>query len=541
MRRPHYATFVTESGGQYLFDGPTGAVIPTNELLTEAVELYATHSLEEVRERLKRRYAQDEIDGILDFVSRWDEHLLGFYSREERGRASDLVPPPRSIGHGARESREPPEAPDLQDLRLRAGMPAQLILHVTENCPVRCKYCIFSETYDYTRNRTSVRMSLPVATQAVSYFFDLLAAIGRRIPGKTASISFYGGEPLLEIALITQVVEYARAHAPVPVSFGVVSSFTVLTDETMDFLVSNHVKVAVSLDGHKVDHDRNRPFPDGRGTFDAVYGNIKRFQSRHPTYRNIYILAAYDCRTDLERNIAFFEENDLPPIQFVSPVRGENTDYWDATSEEERSRFQEQLRRTARTYVDLRKQGKRVPQYLAEMYDPFVGEVLLRTRPGDSSTVFPRHTSQCIPGMKFQVRPDGTLDMCERINATFPIGDLATGFDDGAIRDIMDAYRSAVAVPGDCSRCVFDRNCSLCFATCCGDGAFLRRDGWCDSFRAKYLSNLAGTYSILEANPSAFDFFYEWSEDMDRRKSLLYRCNRSQVAPLALAHTIGPG
>jgi len=529
LKSPHYTTFATESGGQYVFDGPTGAVIPTNALLAEAVQLYATHSLEEVRERLSGRYEQDEIDGALDFVARWDEHFQGFYLREE-----GACP----VATGRRAERR--EGASSRDPRLRAGMPAQMILHVTENCPVRCSYCIFSETYDHTRNLSAVRMSLPVAIKAVDYFFDLLRPISRRIPGKTASVSFYGGEPLLEVALMKQVVAHARAHSPVPVSFGVVSSFTVLKDETIDFLVSHNIKVMVSLDGHKEDHDRNRKFPDGHGTFDAVYKNIKRFQSRHPAYRGVYILAAYDCKTDLERNITFFEENDLPPIHFVSPVRGENTSYWDGFSSEDRRRFQEQLRRTAARYVELKKQGKEVPEYLAALYDPFAGEVLLRTRPGDSSSIFPPHTSQCIPGMKFQVRPDGTLDMCERINSTFPIGDLAAGFDDGAIRDIMDAYDSAVAVGSDCSRCVFNRNCSLCFATCCKDGAFHRSDGWCDSFRRKYASNLSGTYSILEANPSAFDFFYDWPEDMDRRKSFLYRCNRSQVAPLGLTHTIGP-
>lgn len=526
-----------------MFDGPTGAVIPTNELVAEAINLYSTHSLEEVRERLNGRYGHDEVDGVLDFVTRWDNEFQGFYRREEStGRSctgsccGSATPSPRDDVNQNRGNNG--NGSDLKDLRLRSGMPAQMYLHVTENCTVRCKYCIFSETYEYTRNRTSVRMSHPVAIKAVDYFFDLLRPISKKIPGKTASICFYGGEPLLETALIKLVVGYARSLAPVPVSFGVVSSFTVLTDETIDFLVSNNVKVLVSLDGHKEDHDRNRKFPNGTGTFDVAYKNIKRFQNRHPTYQNLFILSAYDCKTDLERNITFFEENDLPPILFVSPVRGENTDYWGNFSADDRTRFQEALQRTATRYIHLRKEGRRVPEYLAGLYDLFPAEVLLRTRPGDDSSVFPSYTSQCIPGMKIQVRPDGTLDMCERTNSTFPIGDLATGFDDDAIRDIMSSYNSTVAVGSDCSRCVFNRNCSLCFATCCKEGSFQRQDNWCDSFRQKYLNNLIGTYSILETNPSAFDFFY--TEDMDRKKGLLYRCNRSQVAPLKLTHSIGP-
>lgn len=552
LKMPHYTMFATESGGQYMFDGPTGAVIPTNKLLAEAVELYTTKSIEEVRECLKERYEHDEVDGVLDFVTRWDDSFRGFYRRNESDHSLISISKLRHtrVQNGAdhdeksnikNHARGAAVEYDTVTGRLHsAGMPAQMILHVTENCPVRCTYCIFSETYEYTRNLTSVKMSLEVAIQAVNYFFDLLRPISRKIPGKTASVSFYGGEPLLEMCLIKQVVEYARKHSPVPISFGVVSSFTVLTDDMMDFLVSNNVKVCISLDGHKEDHDRNRPLPNGKGTFDLVYENTKRFQNRHPTYKNLLILCAYDCKTDLERNITFFEENDLPPILFVSPVRGENTEYWDRFSEEDRNRFQESLRRTAVKYIELRKQGRKVPEYLAALYDVFAGEVLLRIRPGDNPNIFPPHTSQCIPGMKFSVRPNGTLDMCERINPNFPIGDLATGLNDSAIENVISSYSSTVAVNSDCSQCVFNRNCSLCFATCSKERSFERQDDWCDSFRQKYLGNLVGTYSILESNPSAFDFFYTWTQDMDKKKSLLYRCNRTQVAPLKLTHTIQP-
>lgn len=564
MRKlPHYSTFETETGGQYVFDGPTGAVIPTNDLIAEAVRLYATQPLEEVRAQLKQKFDHDEVDGALDFVARWEANFQGFYRREEndvaiapanevRAKESDrsLISLSKLRDAASQKKVDPSEsraraavAEDAVVTRQlhEAGMPAQMILHVTENCPVRCTYCIFSETYEYTRNLTTTSMPLEVAIDAVNYFFEMLKPIAKKIPGKTASISFYGGEPVLEMKLIKKVVEHAKKNSPVPISFGIVSSFTVMTEDTMDFFVAHNFKVCISLDGNKEDHDRNRPLPGGKGTFDLAYSNTKRFQARHPTFKNLHLLCAYDCKTDLERNVEFFEEHpDLPPILFVSPVRGENTDYWDQFTEEDRERFQASLRRTALKYIDLRKRGERVPEYLALLYDQFAGEILLRTRPGDNPDIFPEHTSQCVPGMKFSVRPNGTLDMCERINPNFAIGDLATGFNDNAIQKIMKSYDDTVAIHSDCSQCVFNRNCSLCFATCSKENAFERQEGWCEDFRKKYLGNLSGTYSILEANPAAFDFFYSWTQDLDRKKSLLYRCNRTQVAPLNMTHTIQP-
>ena len=49
-----YTTFLTESGSRYIFDGPTGAVFPTSQLLTEAISLYTKKPLEEVKEYRKR-------------------------------------------------------------------------------------------------------------------------------------------------------------------------------------------------------------------------------------------------------------------------------------------------------------------------------------------------------------------------------------------------------------------------------------------------------------------------------------------------------
>lgn len=79
----------------------------------------------------------------------------------------------------------------------------QLILQVTQNCNLRCKYCIYSGSY-VNRTHTKKRMSFEIAKQAVDFYF------AHNINKDAGVISFYGGEPLLEMELIKKIVVYSE-------------------------------------------------------------------------------------------------------------------------------------------------------------------------------------------------------------------------------------------------------------------------------------------------------------------------------------------
>ena len=51
-----------------------------------------------------------------------------------------------------------------------------LIYEMTTLCNLKCKYCIFSETYSNTRNKTANVMSKDTAFSALDYFFDKMKA-----------------------------------------------------------------------------------------------------------------------------------------------------------------------------------------------------------------------------------------------------------------------------------------------------------------------------------------------------------------------------
>lgn len=103
------------------------------------------------------------------------------------------------------EHTEHPMTPFLESFyksKIRA-----LILQVTQNCNLRCDYCVYSGKYN-TRVHSSKRMSFEMARQGIDFLLE------HSYERKDIELGFYGGEPLLEFELIKKCVEYIEQKAP---------------------------------------------------------------------------------------------------------------------------------------------------------------------------------------------------------------------------------------------------------------------------------------------------------------------------------------
>ena len=76
---------------------------------------------------------------------------------------------------------------------------------------------------------------------------------------------------------MTKIVEYAeedsRASGLLP-HFSL-STNCILTKSKIDYLEEHGFSLSVSLDGTQEVQDQNRPFPNGQGSFDVAFGNLK--------------------------------------------------------------------------------------------------------------------------------------------------------------------------------------------------------------------------------------------------------------------------
>lgn len=116
-----------------------------------------------------------------------------------------------------------------------------LILQVTQNCNLRCKYCVYSGSY-VNRVHTNKRMNFETAKQAVDFYYNHSKNID------IASISFYGGEPLLEFELIRNIVEYCEMKfSGKQLNLNMTTNATLLTNEMMDFLQVHKINTTLQL------------------------------------------------------------------------------------------------------------------------------------------------------------------------------------------------------------------------------------------------------------------------------------------------------
>lgn len=153
-----------------------------------------------------------------------------------------------------------------------------IALFVSQECNMRCTYCYGSSGEYGTRGL----MEEATALRAVDW---LLEQSGEE---KEVGICFFGGEPLLNFPLMRKVAEEARARgkaAGKKLQFSVTTNLSLLDDEILAFLREYEVGVMVSFDGPPDVQNANRPFHDGRASYETVTGNIRRLLSALPEGR----------------------------------------------------------------------------------------------------------------------------------------------------------------------------------------------------------------------------------------------------------------
>ncbi|MCG2825744.1 MAG: radical SAM protein [Thermoplasmatales archaeon] len=153
---------------------------------------------------------------------------------------------------------------DVVEKIRNAGMYA-FTFTVTTACNFRCIYCY--------EEKEPERMVWKVANRCIGFMVEKVEETGQ----KDVSITFYGGEPLLEFNLIKKILLESRKRLPknVHISTGLVTNGSLLTEDFAKFLENFDCVSQIPLDGLREVHDKRRAFASGKGSFDEVIGGIK--------------------------------------------------------------------------------------------------------------------------------------------------------------------------------------------------------------------------------------------------------------------------
>ena len=76
----------------------------------------------------------------------------------------------------------------------------QLVFEVTDACNLKCKYCGYGEFYDDYDDREDKTLPVDKAIHLIDYLAEFWNSDMNTSSNKVIFISFYGGEPLLNMA-----------------------------------------------------------------------------------------------------------------------------------------------------------------------------------------------------------------------------------------------------------------------------------------------------------------------------------------------------
>jgi uncharacterized protein len=148
-----------------------------------------------------------------------------------------------------------------------------LYLLLTHECNLKCKYC--SAGYgSFGQDVTVPVMSETTAKRAIDFLFDNL-----RPNTKKLNIVFVGGEPLKNFNVLKSTVEYINSKTTVEIAFALNTNGTLMTNEIAEWFVKNNIDVRFSIDGIKEIHDKNRIFPNGKGSYDMTIKGLNKYKA----------------------------------------------------------------------------------------------------------------------------------------------------------------------------------------------------------------------------------------------------------------------
>jgi len=174
-----------------------------------------------------------------------------------------------------------------------------IALLISQKCNMACTYC-YADGGEYGEAGS---MSYDIAKRAV----DLLVRNSEL--DTDLAIIFFGGEPLLEFKLIRQITFYAKAQCVKfsrKVSFSITTNGSLLKDDRLLFFKLNSFNVMVSIDGGKKTQDAQRPFKDGRGSYEQIIPMVRKLLKLLPdsparaTYTGEYF-TPLEIRNDLHK------------------------------------------------------------------------------------------------------------------------------------------------------------------------------------------------------------------------------------------------
>ena len=347
----------------------------------------------------------------------------------------------------------------------------QLVFEVTDACNLKCKYCAYGDMYDDYDTREEKMLPVNKAIRLIDYLVDFWKS-GRNKSGKQKIyLSFYGGEPLLNMPFIMDIIEYVENKIKCPERLFEFSMTTnaMRLNKYMDFLQEHAFVLLISLDGNK-ENSGYRLDNAGNPSFDRIVENVDMLKEKYPDYfkKKISFNAVLHNKNSVEEIYRFFKEkyDKIPSISELNDVGI-------------RLEMQSEFKKTYRNSHESLHQS--------EHYEQIERDMFIRSGSYQSVTLFLHQysgfvfkdytdllfernvqklqpTGTCLPfSKKMYVTVNGKIMPCERIGHQFSLGEITDSEVLLDMESIANKYNKWYAkFDGQCSTCKTSKSCIQC-------------------------------------------------------------------------------
>lgn len=323
-----------------------------------------------------------------------------------------------------------------------------LVLQVTRDCNFACRYCQFASNNGVSRTHEKKHMDFETAKRSVDFVMKHSA------DSYKVNVAFYGGEPLLNIKLIKEIMEYIDKEYPYRiVNYNMTINASLLNESNINILKSHNVNTMISFDGPEEVQNYNRKFRDsGAGSFQVVWQNIRKLREKFKKYFDDHVRFNAVSMNNEQRILAqiFFKEQGISRDKYrvvSADLNGIDYNDYDGNSLD-----------TSYEIMNYKSNDDNVSEWYKNRAKCFNMKYKI---PSEW-----QHSGPCIPGIRrLFVDAEGKFYLCEKAieNDGLSIGSLEQGIDIISAKKLLNLGE---LTQDDCKKCFAFRFCSICAASC---------------------------------------------------------------------------
>lgn len=356
------------------------------------------------------------------------------------------------------------------DIKFQLANSKTIIFEVTDACNLNCRYCIYGELYEHYDTRKSKNLSLKTAKNLLDYISNFWYSRLNISKEKQVNIGFYGGEPLLNFALISEIVNYAKARFSKDFEL----SFTMTTNCVklhyyMDYLVKCNFHLLLSIDGNRFNNSY-RIFQNSKNSFDKVFNNIIKLKKTYPKYfeSNVNFNVVLHNRNSIGEIYNFFnkEFDKIPQISELS---------FDNVNPEFVEQANSIYRNKQESLEELSNYEAIENEFFLKAPRPYRMFTFIHSLSG---FVFKRYDELLYQQERYRIIPTGTcmpfsrrifltvngkILPCEKISQNSPFGEVDYNNVKIDFEEVANIYNKLFnKLKNQCTSCYFSFLCTLC-------------------------------------------------------------------------------